>query len=91
MILDWRIMATAFGMVFLAELGDKTQLAAMLLSAESGNIWSVFLGASGALVLSTLLAVTLGAALTRLVPDHYIRMAAGTIFVVLGALILLDR
>ncbi len=91
MILDWRIALTAFGMVFLAELGDKTQLAAMMLSAESGSIWSVFLGSSLALVFSTLLAVTLGAALTRLIPADYIRLGAGIVFIVLGLFVILDR
>ncbi len=91
MPLDWRVVASAFVMVFLAELGDKTQLAAMMLSAETGSIWSVFLGSSVALVFSTLLAVTLGAAVTRVVPDVYIRLAAGVVFIVLGILVIWDR
>src|ERR1051326_8015494 len=48
--MDWRVLFTTFGVIFLAEMGDKTQLAAMTMAAESKKPWAVFLGASLALV-----------------------------------------
>ncbi|MFN7900532.1 MAG: TMEM165/GDT1 family protein [Synechococcaceae cyanobacterium] len=70
--------------VFLAELGDKTQLAALLLSAESGRPLVVFVGASLALVASSLAGVVLGRWLARLVPPEQLERAAGLLMVALG-------
>jgi len=70
--------------VFLAELGDKTQLAALLLSAESGRPLIVFVGASLALVASSLVGVLLGRWLARLVPPQQLERAAGVLMVTLG-------
>ncbi len=70
--------------VFLAELGDKTQLAALLLSAESGRPLIVFVGASLALVASSLVGVVLGRWLARLVPPEQLERAAGVLMVALG-------
>ena len=70
--------------VFLAELGDKTQLAALLLSAESGRPVVVFVGASLALVASSLVGVVLGRWLARLVPPEQLERAAGLLMVALG-------
>ncbi|MFN6132628.1 MAG: TMEM165/GDT1 family protein [Synechococcaceae cyanobacterium] len=70
--------------VFLAELGDKTQLAALLLSAESGRPLIVFIGASLALVASSLVGVVLGRWLARLVPPQQLERAAGVLMVALG-------
>ena len=70
--------------VFLAELGDKTQLAALLLSAESGRPVVVFIGSSLALVASSLVGVLLGRWLARLVPPQQLERAAGVLMVALG-------
>jgi putative Ca2+/H+ antiporter (TMEM165/GDT1 family) len=88
---DWRVLASTFGLIFLAELGDKTQLAAIAMSAESKAPLTVFVGAVLALALVTLIAVALGSTLTRVVPARYIRMAAGALFVVIGVLMLIPR
>lgn len=83
--MDLKLLLTTFGMVFLAELGDKTQLATFCLSADcESNRLSVFIGSAAALVLSSLIAVMLGDTLARIVPPHYIRLAAGFFFVVVG-------
>ena len=82
--MDYKIMLTTFVMVFLAELGDKTQLATFCLSADCDSNLSVFLGSSGALVLSSLIAVLLGAALSRVIPAVTIKFAAGGFFVIVG-------
>ena len=82
--MDFKIMLTTFGMVFLAELGDKTQLATFSLSADHNSKLSVFLGSASALVLSSLIAVLFGAAFSRFVPAHYIKIGAGLFFIVVG-------
>ena len=87
--MSWKLFASTFVLIFLAELGDKTQLAAMARAAGSGGArWTVFAAASAALVLSTLIAVLFGSALTRLIPETYIKLAAGALFVVFGVVII---
>lgn len=88
--MDWKLFASTFGLIFLAELGDKTQLAAFAATAGSKSPLSIFLGASAALVLSTLIAVAVGASLQRLVPTHYLKIAAGILFLAFGVLLLLS-
>ena len=70
--------------VFLAELGDKTQLAALLLSAQSGEPLVVFAGASFALICSSLVGVGLGRWLARLLAPELLERLAGILMVVLG-------
>jgi len=70
--------------VFLAELGDKTQLAALLLSAESGRPVVVFVGASLALISSSLVGVVLGRWLSSLMAPEQLERGAGVLMVVLG-------
>ena len=89
--MDWRIVASTFGLIFLAELGDKTQLAAIAMTAESNRPLSVFAGAVLALALVTLLAVAIGGTLSRVVPAQYIRKGAGALFILVGAFMLLSR
>jgi putative Ca2+/H+ antiporter (TMEM165/GDT1 family) len=85
---DWRVFLSTFGLVFLAEFCDKTQLAAIAMAAESQSPLAVFTGASLALVLVTLLGVLFSQALVRLVPADYIHKIAGLIFVIVGLFIL---
>jgi putative Ca2+/H+ antiporter (TMEM165/GDT1 family) len=88
--MDLKLLLTTFGMIFLAELGDKTQLAAFSFAAESKSPLTVFLGSAGALVLTSLLAVLLGSAVGRLVPENYIRIGAGVLFILLGTWMILS-
>lgn len=78
------VFLTTATTVFLAELGDKTQLAALLLSAESGRPVVVFAGASLALVCSSLVGVMLGRWLARLMAPHQLERAAGIVMVALS-------
>ena len=73
-----------FGTVFLAELGDKTQLAAMTATAKSGAILTVFCAASAALICATAIGVTLGGALFKIIPEHLIKYLAGATFIAVG-------
>jgi len=70
--------------VFLAELGDKTQLAALLLSAESGRPGVVFVGASLALICSSLVGVLRGRWLSSVMAPEQLERAAGLLMVALG-------
>lgn len=82
--MDLKLLLTTFGLVFLAELGDKTQLATFCFSADCDSRFSVFLGSAGALVLSSLIAVVFGAAVSRFIPPNYIKIGAGAFFVIVG-------
>lgn len=87
--MNWQIFFSTFILIFLAELGDKTQLAAMARAASDGSArWTIFFAASLALVLSTLVAVLLGDTLTRVIPERYIRAGAGILFVIFGLVLL---
>ncbi len=87
--MDPRATLSAFLLVLLAELGDKTQIATMLLAARTRSPWSVFLGASCALVMTSLLGVLMGVAVARVIPASYLRWAAGLGFMAVGLLLLL--
>ena len=82
--MDIKLLFTTFGLVFLAELGDKTQLATFCFSADCDSRISVFFGSAGALVLSSLIAVLFGAAFSRYIPPSYIKLGAGFFFIVVG-------
>ncbi|MBI4701328.1 MAG: TMEM165/GDT1 family protein [Deltaproteobacteria bacterium] len=86
--MDWKVLGTTFGIVFLAELGDKTQLAALALAGRTGKPWAVFLGASAALVLVTLIGVAAGALLGKYLPEKAVRLGAALLFVAVGAYLL---
>jgi putative Ca2+/H+ antiporter (TMEM165/GDT1 family) len=88
--MDWKLFASTFAAVFLAEMGDKTQLATMSLAAGSSR-WIVFAAAATALVATSAVAVIAGEAVARAVPAIWVKRAAGVIFIVLGAVYLLGR
>jgi len=88
--MDLKTFAVVFGTVFVAELGDKTQLATLLFSANgSGGRWQVFTAAAIALVASTALAVLAGGLLGKHLPARYVQVAAGVGFMAIGAWMLL--
>ena len=87
-----RTYAVVFVSVFLAELGDKTQLATLLYAADAGaSKAGVFVAAAGALVLSTLLAVTIGSEIGRWVAPRLLKTVAGVGFLAVGIWVLLTR
>ena len=89
--MDLKLLLSTFGLVFLAELGDKTQLATLSLAASGQSRLAVFLGAAAALITSSLVAVLAGETLARLVPPVWIHRAAGVGFIVMGILFLAGK
>ena len=86
--MDWKIMGTAFVTLFLAELGDKTQLAIITMSANTESKVAVFIGASLALVLVSLLAVLFGGFLTQVIPTEWLQRIVAVAFILIGVLML---
>lgn len=83
--MDWKIFLTVFGTVFLAELGDKTQIAAVLFASKSPHaLLTVFVAASLALVLSSAIAVLAGAVVYQYIKPEWLSYIAGAGFVVIG-------
>jgi putative Ca2+/H+ antiporter (TMEM165/GDT1 family) len=89
--MDLRVLLTTFGVIFLAEMGDKTQLAAMTMSAQTKKPWAVFLGASLALAAVSALGVIVGATLGNYVPLEWVKRIAAVAFIVIGVLMLLGK
>ena len=89
--MDWKAFITTFGVVLLAELGDKTQLATITMTTKSQSHVAVFCGALLALATVTLISVIFGEVLTSLIPTPYIEKAMGALFVIVGILLLSGR
>lgn len=82
--MDWKIFLATFGAIFLAELGDKTQIANLCLAAKSNSWLSVFLASVAAFSVVTAITVFLGGILCKFIHPEYIRYGAATIFIIVG-------
>jgi putative Ca2+/H+ antiporter (TMEM165/GDT1 family) len=83
--MDWRMLGLVFGTVFIAELGDKTQLATLLFAADKEvNKWLVFVGASAALIATSALGVLGGALISQYVSERTLHLIAGIGFIAIG-------
>lgn len=81
----WRSFATVFVTVFLAEIGDKTQLATMLFAADGkSSNWVVFAAAALALVLAAGIGVLVGAQIEHFVSPQTLKIVAGVGFIAIG-------
>lgn len=81
----WRTFFTVLTTVFLAEIGDKTQLATMLFAAKGETSkWIVFLAASLALILAAALGVLVGGVVERFISPRTLKIVAGVGFVAIG-------
>ena len=89
--MDLRVLLTTFGIIFLAEMGDKTQLAAMTMSAQTKRPWAVFLGASVALAAVSGLGVLVGGVIGEHVPLEWVKRGAAVAFIIIGVLMLLGK
>ena len=89
--MDLRVLLTTFGIIFLAEMGDKTQLAAMTMSAQTKKPWAVFIGASVALVAVSAIGVLVGGFVGQYVPLEWVKRVAAGLFILIGVLMLLGK
>lgn len=89
--MDWKLFASTFAAIFVAELGDKTQLATLSLAAGGKSRWIVFAGSALALVATSAIAVLGGEVVARFIPPHWIKRIAGVVFIGMGALFLLGK
>lgn len=83
----WAVFASTFATIFLAEIGDKTQITILLMTAESRNPWIVFAGAGSALVATSLLGVCLGRWLAAKIAPRTLERAAGASLLAISALL----
>jgi putative Ca2+/H+ antiporter (TMEM165/GDT1 family) len=82
--MDWKVFLTTFGTIFLAELGDKTQLATIMMTSKTKLPLSVFIGASLALCLVTLAGVLFGEGLIAIIPQGILKKVAALAFIAIG-------
>jgi putative Ca2+/H+ antiporter (TMEM165/GDT1 family) len=83
--MDFKILSTVFTAVFIAELGDKTQLATMLFASDKDvNKLTVFIGASLALILTSAIGVVAGSVISQYVSEKTLHYVAGTGFIAIG-------
>ena len=84
--MEYKVLITVFSAVFIAELGDKTQLATMLFAADKEvSKWTVFLGASLALIVASGIGVLAGSAISQYVSEKQLSYVAGIGFIAIGA------
>ena len=83
---NWKAFGSTFGLLFVAELGDKTQLSVLSLATKFGSPWLVFLGGSAALTAVTALGAIGGQGLCSLIPERIILWVSAVAFVVMGLL-----
>lgn len=86
----WRCFLSTFITIFLAELGDKTQVATLLMSAQSHQPWVVFGGAAAALVSTSLVGVLLGQWLAKYLTPEKLELATGSILAIVAILLFID-
>jgi putative Ca2+/H+ antiporter (TMEM165/GDT1 family) len=89
--MNWKAFAAAFAAIFLAELGDKTQLAVITMSANTDSKWAVFLGAALALVLVTFIGVLVGELVSRYIPVEWLHRIVAVAFILIGILMLTGK
>jgi putative Ca2+/H+ antiporter (TMEM165/GDT1 family) len=84
-VIDWRLLATVFATVFVAELGDKTQLATLLYASDRAvSKLTVFVGAATALVLASAIGVLAGNLIAEYVSPRVLHYVAGAGFIAIG-------
>ena len=86
--MDWKILGTTFVAVFIAELGDKTQLATLSFASSTSSRLPVFLGSALALVCASAIAVFAGEAISRVISPRMLHRGAGFLFLIIGAWVL---
>jgi putative Ca2+/H+ antiporter (TMEM165/GDT1 family) len=90
-VFDWKVFIATFSTIFIAELGDKTQFAALAASSQAVRIREVFLGVVLALALAGALGVLAGRVLAQFISPQIMRWVSGSLFIAMGAWILYNR
>jgi putative Ca2+/H+ antiporter (TMEM165/GDT1 family) len=89
--MDWQLLGLTFVTVFLSELGDKSQLAAIALSGGSKSPRAVFVGATVALLLASFLGVIIGEGTAQILPEKVVKIAAAIGFAIIAIRLLLPK
>ncbi len=89
--MDWHLLGLSFVTVFLSELGDKSQLAAIALGGQSSSPRAVFFGTATALILTSLLGVIAGEWMAQLLPVRLVKLVAAVGFAILGIRLLWSK
>jgi putative Ca2+/H+ antiporter (TMEM165/GDT1 family) len=89
--MDWHLLGLSFVTVFLSELGDKSQLAAIALSGRGQSRKAVFFGTAGALLLTSLLGALAGGAVSQFLPTRILKAIAAVGFAILAIRLLLPN
>lgn len=89
--MSWSVFTATFGAIFLAELADKTQLVGISMTAKSGKPMTVFLASVSAYIVVTAVSVIVGVLLGKYLRPEIIRYIAGTLFVLIGILMIFER
>jgi len=84
------LLFSTFLTVFVAELGDKTQLATLTISGTSNKPLAVFLGSSSALVLASLLGALTGGSISSFLPEVLLKLIASITFLIIGIRLLIN-
>ncbi len=89
--MDIKLLFSALGLLFVAELGDKTMLAVITMTARTGKPVPIFIGAIIGLMLVTLIGVAVGSVITRFVPIEWVSRGAAVAFISIGVLMLTGK
>ena len=84
------LLLSTFIAIFIAELGDKTQVATLTLSGTSKKPLAVFFGSSAALVLASLIGALAGGSISTFIPEIYLKLIASLTFLIIGIKLIID-
>jgi len=88
--MNWQLFFSTFSVIFIAELGDKTQLAVLARTAGESSPWTIFFAAATALILATGIGVLAGSLLNQFISPRVLKIAGGVLFLAFGAYMLHD-
>jgi putative Ca2+/H+ antiporter (TMEM165/GDT1 family) len=89
--MDWKILIATFSTIFLAELGDKTQIAAIIMTSKTNKPLTVFIGSMIAFAVITIIGVAFGGVITKVIPIYLIKVLSAVAFITVGILILTGK
>ncbi len=85
--MEWKFLLTVFATVFVAELGDKTQLATLLFATDQEvSKWTIFIAASLALIATSAIGVLVGSTFSEYIDEKLLAYVAGSAFIIIGGL-----